>query len=68
MEMITIILLALTLGAVIVLLFRKSSGGSSGADTKITELEKSLSRIEQSLKEDFRINREESSRLAKENS
>ena len=65
--MITIILLALTLGAVIVLLFRKSSGGSSGADTKITELEKSLSRIEQSLKEDFRINREESSRLAKEN-
>jgi DNA recombination protein RmuC len=67
MEVLTFILLLITLGAVVLLLLRKSSGGQASAEIKIAELEKSLARIEQSLKEDFRINREESSRLAKEN-
>jgi DNA recombination protein RmuC len=39
---------------------------TSDLPAKITELQSSLSRIEASLKEDFRINREESARLAKE--
>ena len=49
------------------MMVKKSPVGQAGNEGKIADLERSLSRIEQSLKEDFRINREESSRLAKEN-
>ena len=67
MELLTIILLVIILVAVVFLLMKKSPAGQTGFENKIAELERSLTRIEQSLKEDFRINREESSRLAKEN-
>ena len=67
MELLTIILLVLILAGIILLVVKKSSASQAGNEGKIVELERSLARIEQSLREDFRINREESSRLAKEN-
>ncbi|MEY3921951.1 MAG: hypothetical protein RL634_1712, partial [Bacteroidota bacterium] len=67
MELLTIILLVLILAGIILLVVKKSPPGQAGNEGKIAELERSLSRIEQSLKEDFRINREESNKLAKEN-
>ena len=67
MELLTIILLVVILAVVVFMMLKKSPSSQAGYEGKIAELERSLSRIEQSLKEDFRINREESSRLAKEN-
>ncbi|MEY2586195.1 MAG: hypothetical protein RLY11_44 [Bacteroidota bacterium] len=67
MEILTIILLAFTLVVALLTFFKKSANESGSADVKIAELEKTLARIEQSLREDFRMNREESNRLAKEN-
>jgi len=67
MEILTIILLALTLVFALLSFFKKSAIESGGSDIKIAELEKTLARIEQSLREDFRMNREESNRLTKEN-
>lgn len=67
MEIPTIILLAVTLIVALLTFFKKSANESGSADVKIAELEKTLARIEQSLREDFRMNREESNRLAKEN-
>ena len=67
MEILTIILLAVTLVVALLTFFKKSANESGSADVKIAELEKTLARIEQSLREDFRMNREESNRLAKEN-
>lgn len=67
MEILTIILLAVTLIVALLTFFKKSANESGSADVKIAELEKTLARIEQSLREDFRMNREESNRLAKEN-
>lgn len=47
--------------------FRKSSNHSGDLQSKILELEKGLLKIENALKEDFRVNREESARIAREN-
>ena len=47
--------------------FRKSAGHSGDLQSKILELEKGLQKIEVALKEDFRVNREESARIAREN-
>ena len=62
-----IIFLVLILAVVVLIMLKKSPSGSGADEGKIAALETALSRIEQSLKEDFRLNREESSRLAKEN-
>jgi DNA recombination protein RmuC len=49
------------------MLFKKSVGGLSSVERKVDELEKSLLRIENALREDFRINREENDKIAREN-
>lgn len=57
---------ALLLAAVLLLWRSVSKPHSSDLPAKISEMQGSLSRIETSLKEDFRINREETARQAKE--
>jgi len=61
------ILLALSCLLLLVLLFRKTDNGASLTQRKVEELEKALNRIEQSLREDFRMNREDNNKLAREN-
>lgn len=50
-----------------ILLFTQRSNKSSDLSFRIDGLEKSLAKIEAGLREDFRINREENSNIAKEN-
>lgn len=50
-----------------ILLFAQRSKKSSELSNRIDGLEKSLAKIEAGLREDFRINREENSNIAKEN-
>lgn len=67
LDILTVVLLFL---AVCLLLFQLIKGGKSGDASylnKISELEKALLKIETALKEDFRINRSESDRIAREN-
>ena len=61
------ILLALSCLLLLVLLFRKTDNGAALTQRKVEELEKALNRIEQSLREDFRMNREDNNKLAREN-
>jgi DNA recombination protein RmuC len=67
MEMLNLVLLALVLLVLLLLFFRKKDSGSAALEAKIAELEKSISKIETALREDFRINREENDRMAREN-
>jgi DNA recombination protein RmuC len=67
MEMLNLVLLAIVLLVLLMLFFKKKASGSAALEAKIAELEKSLSKIETALREDFRINREENDRLAREN-
>jgi len=61
------ILLGVACVLLLVMLFKKSVGGLSSVERKVDELEKSLLRIENALREDFRINREENDKIAREN-
>ncbi|PHX74307.1 MAG: DNA recombination protein RmuC [Chitinophagaceae bacterium] len=61
------ILLAIACVLLLIILFKKAEGGLSSVEPKVEELEKSLSRIENALREDFRINREENDKIAREN-
>ena len=61
------ILLAIACVLLLIILFKKAEGGLSSVERKVEELEKSLSRIENALREDFRINREENDKIAREN-
>ncbi len=54
------------LGVVLFMLLKKGKGGNSDLQKSISDLSSSLTKIEATLREDFRINREESSRLARE--
>lgn len=67
----TLLIIILTLVAVaIVLLFVFKNNGNNDIPqllTKVNELQSGLAKIESNLKEDFRINREESSNTAKTN-
>jgi DNA recombination protein RmuC len=60
--------LLLVLAIILIIAFR-SRGGTElpGLLNKMNELQSSLSKIESGLKEDFRINREENSNIAKNN-
>src|SRR5690349_20861838 len=51
----------------IVLLLRRSNGGTDQLSAQLTELQQQLSRLDGSLKADFRINREEMGAMAREN-
>ena len=61
------ILLALSCLLLLLLLFRKTDNGAALTQRKVEDLEKSLNRIEQALREDFRMNREDNNKLAREN-
>ena len=67
MEILNLVLLAIVLLVLLLLFFKKKESGSAALEVKIAELEKSLGKIETALREDFRINREENDRLAREN-
>lgn len=61
------ILLAAACIFLLIILFRKTESGLSGVERKVEELEKSLLRIENALREDFRVNRAENDKIAREN-
>lgn len=69
METLIIILIALVIiNIVLVFVFRtKPDSGNPELYQKIDSLDKSLQKIESNLKEDFKINREENSNIAKDN-
>lgn len=67
MIMIQTILIALSCLLLLVLLFRKTDNGAALTQRKVEELEKALNRIENALREDFRMNREDNNKLAREN-
>ncbi len=67
LEVLTLVLVAAVLILLLVGFFKKSSNSTTDLQSKITELEKGLQKIETALREDFRLNREESARIAREN-
>jgi DNA recombination protein RmuC len=67
LEVLTLVLVAVVLILLLVGFFKKSSNSTAELQSKITELEKGLQKIETALREDFRLNRDESARVAREN-
>jgi DNA recombination protein RmuC len=67
MIMIQTVLIALSCLLLLILLFRKTDNGAALTQRKVEELEKALNRIENALREDFRMNREDNNKLAREN-
>lgn len=65
--MLQTILIALSCLLLLILLFRKTDNGAALTQRKVEELEKALNRIENALREDFRMNREDNNKLAREN-
>ena len=61
------ILLGVACVLLLVIFFKKTRNGLGSVERKVDELEKSLLRIENALREDFRINREENDKIAREN-
>src|SRR5688572_21679464 len=57
----------LVIAIILIIGFRNKNSTELHLQGKISELQSSLSKIELSLKEDFRINREESATIAKDN-
>ena len=55
--MIQTILIALSCLLLLIIIFRKTDNGAAIIQRKVEDLEKALNRIEQSLREDFRMNR-----------
>jgi DNA recombination protein RmuC len=67
LEVLTLVLVAAVLLLLLLNFFKKSSNSTAELQSKILELEKGLQKIETALREDFRLNREESDRIAREN-
>jgi len=67
LEVLTLVFVVAVLGLLLLLFFRKSSDVNADLQAKISELEKGLQKIETALREDFRLNRDESARVAREN-
>ena len=65
--MIQTILIAVSCLLLLIILFRKTDNGAALTQRKVEELEKALNRIENALREDFRMNREDNNKLAREN-
>lgn len=63
------IIVALLVFAIILIFVFRNKAGNAAPDLlpKLTELQTTLSKIESNLKEDFRINREENAKIAKDN-
>jgi DNA recombination protein RmuC len=67
LEVLTLVLVAAILLLLVVGFFKKSDNSTTELQSKITDLEKGLQKIETALREDFRLNRDESARVAREN-
>jgi DNA recombination protein RmuC len=67
LQIIMLVLLAASFLLLLAIFLRKSADNSGDLQAKMLELEKGLLKIENALKEDFRVNREESARIAREN-
>ncbi len=67
LQIITLVLLAASFLLLLAIFFRNSADNSGDFQAKILELEKGLLKIENALKDDFRVNRDESARIAREN-
>ena len=67
LQIIMLVLLAASFLLLLAIFFRKSADNSGDFQAKILELEKGLLKIENALKDDFRVNRDESARIAREN-
>lgn len=59
--------LLLIIAITLIIIFRKKGSDEPELKNKIAELQTNLSKIETNLKEDFRINREENTSIAKDN-
>ena len=66
-QILMLVLLAASFLLLLAIFFRKSADNSGDFQAKILELEKGLLKIENALKDDFRVNRDESARIAREN-
>jgi DNA recombination protein RmuC len=66
-EVLTLVFVVAVFLLLLVSFFKKSSNSTAELQSKILELEKGLQKIETALREDFRLNREESDRIAREN-
>jgi DNA recombination protein RmuC len=63
-----VICVLLVIAIILIIVFRgKAGNGLPLLQNKVTELQSSLTKIESNLKEDFRINREENTTIAKDN-
>lgn len=59
------ICILLVIAIILIIVFRKKEGNDSASQTKLIELQTSLSKIESGFKEDFRLSREENANNAK---
>lgn len=67
LEIISLILLVACTLLLLAVFFKKADNNTADLQSKIQELEKGLQKIEAALKEDFRVNRDESAKMAREN-
>ena len=67
LEIISLILLIACTLLLLAIFFKKADNNTVDLQSKIQELEKGLQKIEAALKEDFRVNRDESAKMAREN-
>jgi DNA recombination protein RmuC len=67
LEILSLILLVACALLLLAIFFKKSGNDNADLQSKMLELEKGLLKIEGALKEDFRVNRDESAKMAREN-
>jgi DNA recombination protein RmuC len=67
LEILSLILLVACVLLLLAIFFKKSGNDNADLQSKMLELEKGLLKIEGALKEDFRVNRDESAKMAREN-
>jgi DNA recombination protein RmuC len=67
LEIISLILIVVCALLMLAIFFKKADSNTSDLQSKIQELEKGLQKIEVALKDDFRVNRDESAKMAREN-
>ena len=67
LEIISFVLLVVCALLLLAISFKKADSNTAALQSKIQELEKGLQKIEVALKDDFRVNRDESAKMAREN-
>jgi DNA recombination protein RmuC len=67
LEIISFVLLVVCALLLLAIFFKKADSNTAALQSKIQELEKGLQKIEVALKDDFRVNRDESAKMAREN-